>query len=66
MIEDVFTYYMYEVQCKMYEFIKNEKIKGIVAEPVLRAQEIRDDYVCIYSVNKDIALMSSVNNYHVI
>ena len=63
LIWDVLTHYWFGVQCKLYGFVKNRKLEGIVAGVVLRAREIPDNYVFMYPDEKDVALVISVNNY---
>ena len=57
------THYWYDVQCKLYGFVKNRKLEGIVVGVVLRARKILDNYVFMYLEEKDVALVKSVNNY---
>ena len=66
LIGDVLTHYWYVVQCKLYGFVKNRKVEGIVAGAVLRAREIPDNYVFRYPEEKDVALVICVNNYSTI
>ena len=63
LIGDILTHYWYGVQCKLYGFVKNRKLEGIVAGAVLRTREIPDNYVFMYPDEKDVALVISVNNY---
>ena len=47
LVKDVLVHYWYVVQCKLYGFIKNGKVEEIVANAVIRALEIPDEYVLI-------------------
>ena len=63
LIGDVMIHYWYGVQCKLYDFVKNRKLEGIIVGAVLRAREILDNYVFMYPDKKDVTLIISVNNY---
>ena len=39
-VKDVLVHYWYVVQCKLYGFIKNGKVEGIVANVIIRTLEI--------------------------
>ena len=62
LVEDVLTHYWYGIQCKIYRFIKNHKVKRIVASAILRIRNILDEYVNIFPDDRDIALVLFVNN----
>ena len=66
LIGDVLTHYWYDVQCKLYGFMKNRKFEGIVAGAVLKACKILDNYVVMYHDENDVTLVISVNNYPVV
>lgn len=48
---------------KLYDFIENQKIEGIVVGIVLWAREIANNYVFMYPKEIDVALVISLNNY---
>ena len=54
------------MQYKLYDFVRNQKFEGIVAGVVMRICEISDNNVFMYPNEKDVALVISVNNYHII
>ena len=47
LVKHVLVQYLYDVQCKLYRFIKNGKVEEIVANTVIMALEIPDEYVLI-------------------
>ena len=61
-MKDVLIHYWYAVQCKLYGFIKNGKVEGIVANVVIRALEIHDEYVLICE-DEDVAYVASKTNF---
>ena len=63
LIGDVLIHYWYDVQCKLYGFVTNQKLEGIVARGVLKAHEILDNYIFMYYNEKNVTLVISINNY---
>ena len=62
LVKDVLAHYWYAVQCKLYGFIKNEKAEEIIANAVIRALEIPDEYVLICE-DEDVAFVASKTNF---
>jgi hypothetical protein len=59
---DVLTHYWYDVQCKIFGYVRNKKQEGIVASVVLRARDIPDCNVLIYLNGEDIVFIVSMNH----
>jgi hypothetical protein len=57
LVGDVFTYYWYGVQCKIFGYIKNKKCEGIVANVVFQAHDIPSTNVLVYLDGVNIALV---------
>lgn len=62
LVKDVLIHYWYAVQCKLYGFIKNGKAEGIVANAIIRAEEIPDEHVMICE-EEDVAYVASQTNF---
>ena len=62
LVRDILVHYWYAVQCKLYGFIENGKAEGIVANAVIMALEIPDEYVLICE-DEDVAYVASKTNF---
>jgi hypothetical protein len=62
LVEDVLTHYRYDVQCKIFGYVRNKKQEGIVASAILRAQDIPDCNVLIYLNGEDIVFIASMSH----
>jgi hypothetical protein len=62
LVGDVLTHYWYDIQCKIFDYVKNKKQKGIVASVVLRAQDIPYCNILNYLDGEDITFIASMNH----
>ena len=66
LIGDVLTHYWYGEQCKLYDFVKNRKLKEIGTGAILSARKIPINFIFMYPNEKDVAFVISINNYPVV
>jgi hypothetical protein len=62
LVRDVFTHYWYNVQCKLFGYVKNKKQEGIIASTVLRVRNSPNSNVLSHHDGEDIAYVTSINH----
>jgi hypothetical protein len=62
LVGDVLTQYWYNVQCKLFGYVKNKKQEGIVASVMLRVRDIPYSNVLLCPSGEDIAYVASINH----